>query len=188
MRKPRDIDAELKALAEKARGLKAQRLTQMGELVTLTGTDALDLETLAGGLLHVLDKAKVPGTREVIPNSGAAFSSGARGGAKVLAERLGVTRLALRRTTAATRRAEAALAGTDTRSWMTARGGRRQLIELGGLVQEAGLVDLTDSALDRNPNLGSGMASPEGRLAIARVSIVEMEYLRSPENHADRFL
>ena len=73
MRKPRDIDAELKALAEKARGLKAQRLTQLGELVTLTGADALDLETLAGGLLHVIDEAKVPGTREVMRKSGAAF-------------------------------------------------------------------------------------------------------------------
>ena len=56
-----------------------------------------------------------------------------------------MTRLALRRTAAATRRAEAALARTDTRTWVTARRERtRQLIELGGLVQKAGLVDLTD--------------------------------------------
>ena len=56
-----------------------------------------------------------------------------------------MTRLALRRTATATRRAEAALARTDTRSWVTARRERtRQLIELGGLVQKAGLVDLTD--------------------------------------------
>ena len=48
MRKPRDIDSELKALADKAKGLKAKRVLQLGELVTVTGADTLDLETLAG--------------------------------------------------------------------------------------------------------------------------------------------
>ena len=54
MRKPRDIDAELKALAEKAKGLKAKRILQLGELVTLTGADALDHATLAGALLQAV--------------------------------------------------------------------------------------------------------------------------------------
>ena len=58
MRKPRDIDAELKALADKAKGLKAQRIMQLGELVTITGADTLDLETLAGALLFASAKAK----------------------------------------------------------------------------------------------------------------------------------
>ena len=51
MRKPRDIGAELAALAERASALKARRITQLGELVGATGADALDLDTLAGALL-----------------------------------------------------------------------------------------------------------------------------------------
>lgn len=51
MRKPRDIDAELAALAERASALKARRVTQLGELVGAAGADALDLDTLAGALL-----------------------------------------------------------------------------------------------------------------------------------------
>lgn len=72
MRKPRDIDAELKALAEKAKGLKAQRLTQLGELVVLTGADALDLETLAG-VLQAAAKESDPQEKEVWRSEGAAF-------------------------------------------------------------------------------------------------------------------
>jgi hypothetical protein len=53
MRKPRDIDAELAALAERASALKARRVTQLGELVGATGADALDPDTLAGALLAV---------------------------------------------------------------------------------------------------------------------------------------
>jgi hypothetical protein len=56
MRKPRDIDAELAALAERASALKARRVTQLGELVGATGTDALDLDTLAGALLAIADE------------------------------------------------------------------------------------------------------------------------------------
>ena len=42
-------------------------------------------------------------------------------------------------------RAEAAERRTDSRSWVVQRRERtRHLIELGGLVQKAGLVDLTD--------------------------------------------
>ncbi|EGG79028.1 hypothetical protein SXCC_00287 [Gluconacetobacter sp. SXCC-1] len=37
MRRPRDIDAELKALQEKTRQLKAQKTLQLGELVEATG-------------------------------------------------------------------------------------------------------------------------------------------------------
>ena len=73
MRKPRDIDAELKALADRAKGLKAQRLTQLGELVTVTGADALDLETLAGALLAVVQRSKTPETTEAWRREGAAF-------------------------------------------------------------------------------------------------------------------
>ena len=73
VRKPRDIDAELKALADKARGLKAQRIMQLGELVTVTGADALDLEALAGALLAVVQRSKTAETTEAWRREGAAF-------------------------------------------------------------------------------------------------------------------
>ena len=53
MRKPRDIDSELKALADKAKHHKERRVLQLGELVIATGADATDAETLAGALLDV---------------------------------------------------------------------------------------------------------------------------------------
>lgn len=86
MRKPRDIDAELKALADKAKGLKARRVMQLGELVTITGADALDLETLAGALLAAVESAKSPETKEAWRATGAGFfqrraRSKSRGGA-----------------------------------------------------------------------------------------------------------
>jgi hypothetical protein len=73
MRKPRDIDAELKVLANKAKGLKAKRVLQLGELVTVTGADALDLETLAGSLLAAVNGAKSPAQKEAWRSEGAAF-------------------------------------------------------------------------------------------------------------------
>jgi len=49
------------------------------------------------------------------------------------------------RTHRAMRRAEAGQRRTDTREWVVQRRERtRHLIELGGLVQKAGLVDLAD--------------------------------------------
>ncbi len=41
MRKPRDFDAELKALEDKARGLKTRKVQQLGELVITTGATHL---------------------------------------------------------------------------------------------------------------------------------------------------
>ena len=73
MRRPRDIDAELKALADKARGLKAKRVMQLGELVTITGADALDLETLAGALLAAVEGAKGAEQKEAWRREGAGF-------------------------------------------------------------------------------------------------------------------
>jgi DNA-binding protein H-NS len=57
MRKPRDIDSELKALAERAKQLKERRVQQLGELVIATGADAIDAETLAGALLSIVETA-----------------------------------------------------------------------------------------------------------------------------------
>ncbi|MCB8883963.1 conjugal transfer protein TraD [Acidisoma cellulosilytica] len=58
MRKPRDIDAELKTLQERARELKTRKTMQLGELITATGADILPFETLAGVLLAAVDQAK----------------------------------------------------------------------------------------------------------------------------------
>ncbi|MBK7284939.1 MAG: conjugal transfer protein TraD [Sphingomonadales bacterium] len=55
MRKPRDIDSELKALAERAKQLKERRVQQLGELVIATGADGMDAETLAGALLSIVE-------------------------------------------------------------------------------------------------------------------------------------
>ena len=57
MRKVRDYNAELKALGDKARALKARKVQQLGELVTSTGADALDLDVLAGALLAAVESA-----------------------------------------------------------------------------------------------------------------------------------
>jgi hypothetical protein len=57
MRKPRDIDAELKALEDKAAALRLKKITQLGELVSATGADALDVETLAGVLIDAVESA-----------------------------------------------------------------------------------------------------------------------------------
>lgn len=76
MRKPRDVDSELKALAERAKQLKERRVQQLGELVIATGADASDVETLAGALLELAgngDTAKKESWRK----RGAAFFQGA---------------------------------------------------------------------------------------------------------------
>jgi hypothetical protein len=57
MRRPRDIDAELKALQEKTKQLKVQRTIQLGELVEATGADTLTIEVLAGVLLAAVEQA-----------------------------------------------------------------------------------------------------------------------------------
>ncbi|MCG5237579.1 conjugal transfer protein TraD [Xanthobacter oligotrophicus] len=75
MRKPRDYDAELKALEEKARELKTRKVHQLGELVILIGADALTVDELAGALI-VLAETKDAGKREAWAKRGAAFFQG----------------------------------------------------------------------------------------------------------------
>lgn len=86
MRKPRDYDAELKALTERAREVKAKRVQQLGELVAATGADALDIETLAGVLIDAAG-SNDPAAREAWRAKGAAFfqrrGRKGRGGAAV---------------------------------------------------------------------------------------------------------
>ena len=57
-RKPRDYDAELQTLMDKARKLKSQKTVQLGELVQVTGADALPIEALAGALLAAVEQSK----------------------------------------------------------------------------------------------------------------------------------
>ena len=72
MRKPRDIDSELKALEAKAKTLKERRVRQLGELVIATGADALDAEMLAGVLLGAAT-AKDTNAKEGWRKAGAIF-------------------------------------------------------------------------------------------------------------------
>ncbi|TCS64375.1 conjugative transfer protein TraD [Varunaivibrio sulfuroxidans] len=72
MRKPRDFDAELKSLKDKARDLKARKVQQLGEPVISTGADALNADELAGALIMLVE-IKDAGKREVWAKRGAAF-------------------------------------------------------------------------------------------------------------------
>ena len=57
-RKPRDFDAELQALMDKAKKVKGQKTVQLGELVQITGADSLPVEALAGVLLAAVEQIK----------------------------------------------------------------------------------------------------------------------------------
>ena len=82
MRKPRDFDAELKALGDKARDLKSRKVQQLGELVIATGADSLSADELAGALM-MLAETKEAAKREAWAKRGAAFfQSRARRNAK----------------------------------------------------------------------------------------------------------
>ena len=85
MRKPRDFDAELKSLEDKAKTLKDRKIRQLGELVIATGADALDIDTLAGGLLDLADAGNAA-RKEGWRKRGAGFF---RGGSSAPAPRAG---------------------------------------------------------------------------------------------------
>ena len=72
MRKPRDYDAELKSLNERARELRTRKLGQLGELVIATGANNLSVDELAGSLI-MLAETKDSGKREAWARRGAAF-------------------------------------------------------------------------------------------------------------------
>jgi len=59
MRKPRDFDSALKTLTDKAKALQQTKRRQLGELIVATGADGLDIETLAGGLLAMVQATDV---------------------------------------------------------------------------------------------------------------------------------
>ena len=85
MRKPRDFDAELRALTDKAKALKTKKQSQLGELVGATGADALSIEQLAGALLDAVgaDAAR----KEAWRKSGANFFRGGGASARKVAGR-----------------------------------------------------------------------------------------------------
>jgi hypothetical protein len=74
MRKPRDFDAELQALTDKAKALKTKKQGQLGELVIATGADGLSIEQLAGTLLEAVGADA--GRKEAWRKSGATFFRG----------------------------------------------------------------------------------------------------------------
>ena len=74
MRKPRDFDAELQALTDKAKALKTKKQAQLGELVIACRADALPVEQLAGALLDAV--AADAARKEAWRKSGAAFFCG----------------------------------------------------------------------------------------------------------------
>ncbi|QKD06221.1 conjugal transfer protein TraD [Mesorhizobium loti] len=78
MRKPRDFDAELKALEDKARELKTRKVQQLGELVIATGADQLSTDELAGALVAITE-TKDTAMREARAKRGVMFfESGSR--------------------------------------------------------------------------------------------------------------
>ena len=79
MRKPRDYDAELKALTDKAKALKEDKLRRLGELVVATGADALPMEILAGALLAAKAATDMVQTARWRAQGEAMFSAGMRG-------------------------------------------------------------------------------------------------------------
>jgi hypothetical protein len=79
MRKPRDYDAELKALTGKAKALKEDKLRRLGELVVATGADALPMETLAGALLAAKTTTDMVQTASWRASGEAMFSGAMRG-------------------------------------------------------------------------------------------------------------
>jgi len=76
VRKPRDYDAELQALNDKAKQLRSRKQTQLGELVIATGADALGTEVLAGVLLAAIGNDD-PSRKEAWRKRGDAFFQGA---------------------------------------------------------------------------------------------------------------
>ncbi|MET3518860.1 conjugal transfer protein TraD [Mesorhizobium abyssinicae] len=72
MRKPRDFDAELKALEDKARELKTRKVQQLGELVIAAGADQLNSDELAGALVAIAE-TKETAKREAWAKRGMTF-------------------------------------------------------------------------------------------------------------------
>jgi hypothetical protein len=140
MRKPRDFDAELKALGDRARDLKNRKVQQLGELIIATGlTHSPPTNWRARSSYWPRQKKPERGRRG--PGAGPRFFKAGRG---EMHQQLIATRTALLRNRAARNRHQAARVRHDMRTWQVERRKRtRHLIELGGLVVKSGIMDLT---------------------------------------------
>jgi len=153
MRKPRDFDAELKALEEKARNLRARKTVSMASWLPQPGPTHSTWTCSPAGSSH-LRSLTTSGERSSSAN--AARRSFGRGHAKLRAH-LATTRAAVRRTMGARHRLNAKLARHDARDWQVNRRERtRHLIRLGGLVVKADLDELSGG--DRSVLYGALLA------------------------------
>ena len=131
MRKPRDYDADLKALEEKAKELKTRKVQQLGELVIATGADALSTDELAGALI-VLAETTDAGKKEAWAKRGAAFFQGRARRSAPAPDR---DASGAPTQPGGAQPASGATGAHDMRTWQVERRKRtRHLIELGGLV------------------------------------------------------
>ncbi|TIR63682.1 MAG: conjugal transfer protein TraD, partial [Mesorhizobium sp.] len=78
MRKPRDFDAELKALEDKAKELKNRKVQQLGDLVIATGADQLSTDELAGALVAIAETKDAAKREAWAKRGGMFFESGSR--------------------------------------------------------------------------------------------------------------
>ena len=141
MRKPRDYETELKALGDKTKLLKERKVRQLGELVIATGADVLDPEILMARCSPSPPRRTPRRRRRGASAARGTFGKDGRG--KPIAT-LKATARAIRRTRALQHRLETSRRRDSTKAWIMQRRERtRHLIELGGLVQKAGLVELT---------------------------------------------
>jgi len=72
MRRPRDYDAEMKLLTDKAKALQDRKLRELGQLVIATGADSLGADVLAGVLVNAAATTDMV-QREEWRTAGAAF-------------------------------------------------------------------------------------------------------------------
>lgn len=72
MRRPRDYDAEMRTLNDRAKQLKERKVRQLGELVIACHADVLPIEQLAGALLAAIATTDVA-VKEGWRKRGAAF-------------------------------------------------------------------------------------------------------------------
>ena len=159
-RKPRDYDAELQALMSGRRRSRRRKPPSSANWCKSSArTPSPSKPSPARSSPPSSRQRKTPKLSRGGPNAAQAFFSKAASGgnkpqpATLLAE-LQATTARLRRLTVLRNRLDLARARADTRQWVQDRRARtRHLIELGGLVQKAGLVELADD--DRATLLGA---------------------------------
>ncbi len=137
-RKPRDYDAELQALMEKAKKVRTQKTVQLGELVQIVGADALPIEALAGVLLSAVEQAKKQpeAIARWTERGQTFFQQGGKRGKKTqpatLLQQLQETMAQLRRLTVQRNRLDLDRARDDTRQWVQDRRTRTRQLDRAG--------------------------------------------------------